>query len=112
MHRFFLLLATILLLLACRHEKTFLNINPQEKANKFDFQLAFGSCNKHDIPNPFWDDILAGDPDLWIWGGDIIYADTSDMEWLRTMYKKQDEVQGYALLKEKVPVSPACVLEG
>ena len=104
MNRIFPLLFVVLLLFGCRHEKNFLKIKPLQAVNNFDFLLAFGSCNKHDKTNPFWDDILAEHPNVWIWGGDIIYGDTPDMGWLRTMYNKQDQVKGYALLKEKVPV--------
>ncbi len=104
MKQLFLLLCMVISLLGCGHEKTFLNIKPHKATNNFDFLLAFGSCNKHDENNPFWDDILAEDPNVWIWGGDNIYADTSDMERLRAMYNKQNEVQGYAKLKEQVPV--------
>ena len=33
--------------------------------------------------------ILALDADLWIWGGDNIYADTPDMGKMRAMYQAQ-----------------------
>ena len=56
------------------------------------------------MDNPFWDDILDLDPQLWIWGGDNIYADTDDMELLKSMYDKQNMVEGYAVLKSKIPV--------
>jgi alkaline phosphatase D len=69
-----------------------------------DFTIAFGSCNKHDLPNVLWDDIEAENPDVWVWGGDIIYADTDDMIELRRVYKAQDEVAGYKILKSRVPV--------
>lgn len=69
-----------------------------------DFTLAFGSCNKSNLHNPLWDDIIASKPDVWIWGGDIIYADTDNRGKLREMYLEQDNVAGYALLKTKVPV--------
>jgi alkaline phosphatase D len=55
-------------------------------------------------PNPFWDDILNENPNVWIWGGDIVYADTDNMERLRAIYAMQDSVQGYAQLKSKVPI--------
>ena len=68
------------------------------------FVVSFGSCNRQYLPNPYWDDILAEDPDVWVWGGDNIYADTDDMELLKKMYAEQDNNEGYALLKSKVPV--------
>ena len=69
------------------------------------FTLAFGSCNRHDLPNLLWDDVLDSDPDLWIWGGDIIYGDTSDMELLRSYYQAQRRVPGYRQLRRKIPVT-------
>ena len=68
------------------------------------FRIAFGSCNRTDLPNLLWDDILATDPDLWIWGGDNIYADTDDAEAIRAMYREQQAVPEYAALEASVPV--------
>ncbi|WP_343485835.1 alkaline phosphatase D family protein [Allomuricauda sp. d1] len=62
--------------------------------------VTFGSCNKHDKKNVFWDDISDLNPDVFIWGGDIIYADTDDMAKMRAMYAEQNAVDGYAQLKE------------
>ncbi|MCK0160181.1 alkaline phosphatase D family protein [Allomuricauda sp. F6463D] len=69
-----------------------------------DFVVAFGSCNMAQEPNPFWDDILAENPNVWIWGGDIVYADTDDVERLRSIYAMQDTVAEYAKLKGAVPI--------
>ncbi|WP_289039787.1 alkaline phosphatase D family protein [uncultured Zobellia sp.] len=69
-----------------------------------DFTLAFGSCNKQNETNLLWDDVLKTQPDLWIWGGDNIYADTDNMKRLRSMYAQQNAVKGYQQLKKTVPV--------
>ena len=68
-----------------------------------DFIVTFGSCNKHDVRNELWDDVLKVSPDVWIWGGDIIYADTDDMSVMRSMYNAQDQVRGYNKLKKRFP---------
>lgn len=68
------------------------------------FTIAFGSCNKHTLNNLLWDDITATNPNVWVWGGDIIYADTDDMVKLRNIYTAQNTVEGYKKLKMKVPV--------
>lgn len=68
------------------------------------FTIAFGSCNKHTLNNLLWDDIIATNPDVWVWGGDIIYADTDDMVKLRNTYNAQNAIEGYKKLKTKVPV--------
>lgn len=74
------------------------------EADSPDFTIAFGSCNKLNIENLLWDDILATNPDVWIWGGDIVYADTDNMSKLKKIYDAQNKVPGYKKLKEKVPV--------
>jgi len=43
------------------------------------FTISFGSCNQHDKPQVIWKNVLRNDPDVWIWTGDIVYADTQDM---------------------------------
>jgi alkaline phosphatase D len=91
---------SILLLSGCKTEKASVVV----LSEKSHFTIAFGSCNKHDSPNLLWDDIQAENPDVWIWGGDIVYADTDDMVELRRVYKAQSEVVGYKRLKSKVPV--------
>lgn len=50
--------------------------------------ITFGSCNKLEKPQTMWDAVAANDPNLWIWLGDIIYADTSDMKALWAHYKR------------------------
>ncbi|WP_106145500.1 alkaline phosphatase D family protein [Flagellimonas meridianipacifica] len=68
------------------------------------FVVAFGSCNKQNVENPFWDDILKENPDVWIWGGDNIYADTENMEEMKSMYNQQLSNPGYKALLNAVPV--------
>ncbi|MGB5316336.1 MAG: alkaline phosphatase D family protein [Robiginitalea sp.] len=67
-------------------------------------KIAFGSCNDTDRGNLLWDDILALEPDLWIWGGDNVYADTDDMEKLREYYAELKAVPGYRALEAVTPV--------
>ncbi|MFD0798587.1 alkaline phosphatase D family protein [Maribacter chungangensis] len=69
-----------------------------------EFTIAFGSCNKASLPNLLWDDIQRRNPDVWIWGGDNIYADTDDMEKLKRMYTEQKAIPGYSKLINTVDV--------
>ena len=41
-----------------------------------DFIIAFGSCNRETVNHNLWESILKENPNVWIWGGDNIYADT------------------------------------
>jgi alkaline phosphatase D len=68
------------------------------------FTIAFGSCNNQRLNNPFWEDILSLQPDVWVWGGDNIYADTNNMRKMERMYKTQKKVKSYKELTSKVPV--------
>ncbi len=77
---------------------------PGQEVSEPILNIAFGSCNKHDLENRLWDDILLLKPDLWIWGGDNIYADTDDMEVMREMYQAQDRVPAYRELSQNVPI--------
>ena len=79
-------------------------------------RLTFGSCCKHDLPQPLWPQVLERDPAGWIWGGDIVYGDyiarylprvtfeARGVEYLRSAYRAQARVAGYAELRERVPI--------
>lgn len=102
MKQLYIFLASLILFSACKKK-----VEKTEKAPEKptpDFIVAFGSCNMSQEPNPFWDDILAENPNVWIWGGDIVYADTDDVERVRSIYAMQDTVSGYAELKNEVPI--------
>ncbi len=75
----------------------------QAKAQQ-DFTIAFGSCNKSSVENIFWDDVLALKPNLWIWGGDVIYADTKNMSKMKKNYAQQHKQKGYKEITDKIPV--------
>ncbi len=68
--------------------------------------IAFGSCNKIqlDREQSIWPSVAANNPNLWIWLGDIIYADTSDMLALRAHYKTLKNNPNYKKLRAKAQV--------
>jgi alkaline phosphatase D len=76
-------------------------------------RLAFGSCATTEKPQPFWEHVNAYAPDLWIWLGDTVYADSprprADTEEERArivldrmpeLYRQQRAVPGYAALRD------------
>ncbi|AZJ32169.1 alkaline phosphatase D [Tenacibaculum mesophilum] len=83
---------------------TFLLSIPFLSFSQDTFSIAFGSCNNQKLNNPFWENILSLQPDVWIWGGDNIYADTNNMRKMKRMYKSQKKVKGYKELTTKVPI--------
>lgn len=72
--------------------------------------IAFGSCNRDEAPQPLWPLVEAKEPDLWIWGGDNIYADWRGgnerpdevplPEWIRRRYAAQFERPDYRRFRE------------
>lgn len=72
--------------------------------NKVLTRIAFGSCNKHDAPQPLWNPILSNNPELWIWLGDNVYGDTEDMDLLKSKFDAQKAQADYAKLVSQVPV--------
>jgi alkaline phosphatase D len=63
--------------------------------------IAFGSCNNQDKDQLMWKPILSNRPDLWVWLGDNIYADTDDMLSMSTMYQKVLHEPDYLKLREQ-----------
>jgi len=67
--------------------------------------IAFGSCaNEKRKEQPVWDAINKLDPQLFIFTGDNVYADSGDPEVLRTSYDKLGAVPGFAALRDKCPI--------
>ena len=66
--------------------------------------IAFGSCNRQNLDQSYWRDIAGLQPDLWIWLGDNIYADTDDMEVMASMYAQQKTDPNYAIFRRQVPI--------
>lgn len=85
--------------------------SPSDPLNR----LTFGSCNdqKRRDEQSIWHAILAGRPDVWLWLGDNIYADTkinsfpkefksATIDQMRAMYDKQRSVPEYVELRKSV----------
>ncbi|MDQ4139969.1 MAG: alkaline phosphatase family protein [Bacteroidota bacterium] len=66
--------------------------------------IAFGSCNRQNLPQPLWDVIAKDRPVLWIWLGDNIYGDSNDMSVLKAKYDVQLNQEAYKRFIAQVPV--------
>jgi len=66
--------------------------------------IAFGSCNRQNLAQDYWDRIGSLHPDLWIWLGDNIYADTDDRAAMAAMYNQQKSNPHYAVFRQQVPI--------
>lgn len=93
----FLVLFTCSLLLSCQSNSKFTK-------SEAEISIAVGSCNQSGIQNDLWDDISQLDPNAFVWGGDIVYADTDDMNILRSKYTQQNNVPGYKKLAKKIKI--------
>lgn len=67
-------------------------------------RFAFGSCANQDRPQPVWEAIVATQPELFLFLGDNIYADTEDMDVLRATYQRLGHQPGFQKLKQMCPV--------
>jgi alkaline phosphatase D len=99
------LLVSLSCILACTSNKM-QNIADRDKAPHVAVisTIAFGSCNKHDLPQPLWKPILEENPDLWIWLGDNIYGDTHDMNLLEKKYHRQYNQEDYVSIRQNMEV--------
>ena len=57
--------------------------------------IAFGSCDRQDLPQDIWNKIALNKPDLWIWTGDNIYGDSEDMNLMKEKYLLQKNGTAY-----------------
>jgi alkaline phosphatase D len=92
----------VLIVVSCKSKKE-QSINLSE-TTKNDLVIAFGSCNRQSFENKLWKPVLENNPIAWIWGGDIIYSDTDDMELMSQHYKQQLEQEGYGEIVKNMKV--------
>ncbi|HEY4651175.1 MAG TPA: alkaline phosphatase D family protein [Pontibacter sp.] len=82
-----------------------LNYTPASAQANAQTRIAFGSCNNQREAQPLWDDVVRNRPDLWVWLGDNIYADTRDMQLMQQYYQEQLQNPGYRQLLQVCPVT-------
>jgi len=67
-------------------------------------RIALGSCADQDKPQPIWEAILKQDPQLFLFLGDNVYADTEDMAVMRATYAKLGAIPAFQQLRKTCPV--------
>jgi len=80
----------------------FLFLPQQQKQESF--TIAFGSCSDQEMEQVLWKPILSHQPNVWVWLGDNIYADTEDMELMKKLYDKQKSHPDYQQLMQSALV--------
>jgi alkaline phosphatase D len=66
-------------------------------------RIAVGSCLRNAAGGPVLDDIVSADPDLMLWIGDNIYADTEDMAAMRAHYEVLGANPRFQALSQAAP---------
>lgn len=74
------------------------------KLHKTPATIAFGSCNHIHLPQPMWAHIRSHDPDLFLWLGDVVYADTDDPVEMARHYRVQASHPEYQKVSKSLPV--------
>ncbi len=69
-------------------EKKSLEVNETAivSENTTDFTMVFASCSDQNMKQPLWKPIIETNPNVFVWGGDNIYADTDDMVKMKADY--------------------------
>ena len=67
-------------------------------------KIAFGSCNFQRASQSHWKSIARKQPDLWIWGGDNIYADHLPVSMRAGEYKFLRDNEWYKKFRTQFPI--------
>ena len=77
---------------------------PFNETELFDVTIAFGSCNKQNVQNILWKEVLKNHPEMWIWGGDNIYSDSDNKHKLWKDYQVQLAQADYQKLQNSTKI--------
>ena len=89
--------------ISCKSFDQISQIETQKPIQNEYFTVAFGSCDDQKIKNELWPAIDENHPSVWIWGGDNVYSDTSDMHFLKNNYDIQKQDSDYLkFIKDKI----------
>lgn len=109
--KYYIICCSILLLFlgACNNRNHSLIQNERTTSKSLNLdsninKLNFGSCNKEWLDQSYWKVIQKSNADLWIWLGDIIYADTKDMSALKNRYDGLKNDLYYKEFRMNIPV--------
>jgi len=69
------------------------------------FRIAMGSCDHEDASQNFWDIIRVKNPAVWVWLGNIIYADTRKSKLMEKKYYSLFNDPYYKIFHSQVRVT-------
>ncbi len=67
-------------------------------------RIAIGSCARQNLPQPIWEPIVAAEPDLFLFLGDNVYADTADAGEMKAAYRMLAAQPGFRRLRRACPI--------
>lgn len=76
----------------------------EEVSPKTLHRIAFGSCADEKNSQKIWEPLAASQPDLFLFIGDTIYADTEDMAVMKAKYDSFAKSPGYEKLAATCPI--------
>jgi alkaline phosphatase D len=88
-----ILIFSFLGLISCKTYNKIPLIESQKPVQNEYYTIAFGSCDDQKIKNELWPVIDENHPSVWIWGGDNVYSDTEDMQFLKKIMKFRNKIQ-------------------
>ena len=92
-NKYALLFSAVALILSCSH-----SIQKSETSSPSLQRIAFGSCASQEKDQPIWRNVINKSPELFIFTGDNIYADTEDTIVMKNKYAKLAAKPGYQKL--------------
>ena len=94
----------IITIVSCNNTSSNKTENKQVAIIKNDALFAFGSCSNQAFEEQMWNEINLNKPEVWIWGGDAVYSDTEDPEYMKEQYRIQKSEPGYQTLLKQTKV--------
>ncbi|MGI9474765.1 MAG: alkaline phosphatase D family protein [Rubripirellula sp.] len=84
----------------------FPNMTPAERpdSNRLLSKILFGSCIKQEFPTPIFYTMSGEFPDLILFLGDNVYADTEDMAEMRACYDRLDANSDFGRMRAQFPI--------
>ena len=64
-------------------------------------RFVFASCSRTHLPQP-WEAVAAVEPELFVWLGDIVYADVRGRRWWKPFGFESRPLQGMARMYDKL----------
>ena len=68
------------------------------------FVIAFGSCNDQNREQPLWEPLAHMAPDVFVFLGDNVYADTDNEGQMRATYDLQNQIAGFGNFRKSVQI--------